>query len=113
VGTKDDAAECGHVLCALVGGACSLVVGFSRGCSSELRAPSEIEAEVFEEIRGLVDRIGAARAPLEEGAARDAAVRLAAIVRREAREGRGVVVQARDEAPELAAALARLCARRR
>ncbi|HVV87994.1 MAG TPA: GNAT family N-acetyltransferase, partial [Kofleriaceae bacterium] len=53
------------------------------------------------------------RGVLPPGPARDAAARVAAIVRREAREGRGVLAQARVEEPELARSLARLCARER
>lgn len=94
---------CGHPLCALIGGACSLRVGFSRGCSSDLRQPSDIDPATFDEIAQLLPRI--------EASDHDAAVRLAAIIRREAREGRGVVAQARDEAPELSRALMRLCTR--
>ena len=94
---------CGHPLCALIGGSCSLLAGFSRGCSSDLRRRSDVDPEVFDEIERLL--------PLVDGGDRDAAVRLAAIIRREAREGRGVMAQARDEAPELAPALERLCTR--
>jgi hypothetical protein len=63
---------------------------------------------VFDEVRALL-------AVIEPGGeqAREAAVRLAAIVRREARDDRLLVVLARDEDPELAAALSRLCVRRR
>lgn len=43
---------------------------------------------------------------------RDAAIRLAAIVRREAREDRNLIAQARDDEPELAAQLAELLVRR-
>ena len=97
-------APCGHPLCGLIGGACSLLAGFSRGCSSDLRRHSDIDPDVFDEIARLL--------PLVDGGDRDAAARLAAIIRREAREGHGVVAQSRNEAPELAPALERWCARR-
>jgi hypothetical protein len=42
-----------------------------------------------------------------------AAVRLAEIIRREAREDRNLLAVARADEPELAPALARLCLRRR
>jgi len=63
--------------------------------------------EVFEEVRGLLAVI----ASDEPG--RAAAVRLAEIIRREAREDRNLIAQARSEEPELAPALARLCTRAR
>jgi hypothetical protein len=69
-----------------------------------------VAPEVFDEVRALVAVIDLDH-PDERG--REAAVRLAAIVRREAREDRLLVVLARDEEPELASALARLCVRRR
>jgi hypothetical protein len=97
--------SCGHTLCELIGGACSLVAGLSRGCQTGLRPRTAIAPEVFEEIRGLLATLD------DDATARAAAVRLAAIVRREAREGRGVVAQAREDAPELVPRLAALCAR--
>jgi hypothetical protein len=63
-----------------------------------------VAPEVFDEVRTLV-------AQLEAHRDREAAVRLAAIVRREARDDRLLVVLARDEEPELAAALSRWCLR--
>jgi hypothetical protein len=98
--------DCGHPLCDLIGGPCSLATGRSRGCRPGL-APRTVAPEVFEEVRALVAAIDAGG----EGV-RDAAVRLAAIIRREARDDRLLVVIARDEEPELAPALQRLCLRR-
>jgi hypothetical protein len=97
--------DCGHPLCELIGGTCSLASGRSRGCRPGL-APRTVAPDVFEEVRALVTEV-------ERERSREAAVRLAAIVRREARDDRLLVVLARDEDPELAAALSRLCVRRR
>jgi hypothetical protein len=63
-----------------------------------------IEAAVFEEVRKLVAAVAAGQ--------RDAAVRLAAIVRREAREDRNLLAQVHDDDPELARQLAGLLVRR-
>lgn len=106
------APACGHRLCELLGGACSLVAGVSHGSHAALRARTAIAPEVWDEVRGLVTLVDAdARGELAPGPARDAAARLAAIIRREAREGRGLLGQARVDEPELAARLAPLCAR--
>ncbi len=59
---------------------------------------------VFDEVRALLTAIAAGD--------RDAAIRLAAIVRREAREDRNLLAHARDDEPELAARLAELLVRR-
>jgi hypothetical protein len=99
--------DCRHPLCELIGGPCSLATGRSRGCTPGL-ASKTVAPEVFDEVRSLI-------AVIESGQGsdvRDAAVRLAAIVRREARDDRLLVVIARDEEPDLAPALARLCLRR-
>jgi hypothetical protein len=101
--------DCGHPLCELIGGSCSLATGRSRGCRPGL-ASKTVAPEVFEEVRALVAAIDLDH---PDDRARDAAVRLAAIVRREARDDRLLVVIARTEEPELAPALARLCLRRR
>ncbi|HUS66262.1 MAG TPA: hypothetical protein VMZ28_17030 [Kofleriaceae bacterium] len=100
---------CEHRLCELIGGACALTVGRSRGCGAR-PVGVEIEPEVFDEVRALLGVIdpGAAGEP-----AREAAVRLAAIIRREALEDRSVLAQARTDEPELVPALERLCLRRR
>ncbi len=103
--------RCGHLLCELAGGACSLTPGLSRGCRTGPRPRTAIEADVFEEVRALLGLLDPARlvAPLAPGPVRDAAVRLAAIIRREAREGRGVLAQAREDEPDLVPRLERLC----
>lgn len=97
--------SCGHALCDLIGGVCSLATHRSRGCTPGL-TPKDVAPEVYDEVRALV-------ATIERGGdTRDAAVRLAAIVRREAQHDRLLVVLARSDEPELAPALARLCVRR-
>ena len=104
---------CGHRLCALIGGACSLLAGVSHGSHAGPRARSAIAPDVFDEVRALLPAIDAAHAgALPDGPPREAAVRLAAIVRREAREGRGVLAQARLDEPDLVPALDALLARR-
>jgi hypothetical protein len=99
-------AACGHPLCELIGGDCSLATRRSRGCTPGL-GPKGIAPEVYDEVRVLV-------AAIEGGGAdvRDAAIRLAALVRREAQDDRLLVVLARSDEPDLAPALARLCLRR-
>ena len=97
---------CGHPLCEFVGGPCSLASGRSRGCRPGLAAKTTAP-EVFEEVRGLLAVI----ASDERG--RAAAVRLAEIIRREAREDRNLLAQARSDEPDLAPGLARLCTRSR
>jgi hypothetical protein len=103
---------CGHRLCVLIGGACSLTAGVSRGCGAGPRPDPTIASEVFEEIGALLAVLAAIdTGPLASGTALDAAIRLAAIIRREARDGRSVLAQARDGEPELAVAIERLCTR--
>lgn len=97
--------SCGHPLCALIGGACSITAGRSRGCTPGL-APRVIAPAVFDEIRTLL-------AEIEAQQSRAAAVRLAEIIRREARDDRSVLALARSDEPELVPALERLCLRRR
>ncbi len=98
-------AACGHPLCELIGGACSIATRRSRGCTPGLASKS-VAPEVYDEVRVLV-------AVIEGGVdVRDAAIRLATIVRREAQDDRLLVVLARTDEPDLAPALARLCARR-
>lgn len=94
--------SCGHRLCELIGGACSIASGRSRGCTPGI-APKTVAPEVFDEVRALLAKI-------EQGD-RAAAIRLAEIVRREARDDRNLVVHARGDEPELAPALERLCLR--
>lgn len=67
-------------------------------------AAKAIDDAVLDEVRALV-------AAIAEGQ-RDAAVRLAAMVRHEARADRNMLAQARDDDPELAVQLARLLVRR-
>ena len=96
--------SCRHPLCELIGdGACSIASGRSRGCTPGLAAKM-IDPAVFDEVRTLLAAIATGD--------RDAAIRLAAIVRREAREDRSLLAHARDEEPELAAQLAELLLRR-
>ena len=99
---------CRHPLCELIGGGCSLATRRSRGCRPNLTA-REVAPAVFDEVRALLDTLAR-----EDDAAgrRAAAIRLAALVRREALEDRNLVLIARDEEPELAAALTRLCRQR-
>jgi hypothetical protein len=49
-------ATCGHPLCALIGGSCSITAGRSRGCTPGL-AEKAIAPDVFDEIRALLPRI--------------------------------------------------------
>jgi len=93
---------CGHPLCELIGGACSLATNRSRGCRPQLAA-RELAPEVLAEVRALLGAIARRERP--------AAVRLAQIIRREALDNRNVLVLARDEDPELADALAAVCVR--
>jgi len=93
---------CGHPLCELIGGACSLATNRSRGCRPQLAA-RELAPEVLAEVRELLGAI--------ERRERPAAVRLAQIIRREALDNRNLLALARDEDPELPAALAPLCVR--
>jgi len=96
--------SCRHPLCELVGGAaCSITAGRSRGCTPGIAAAT-IDPAVFDEVRALLAAIATGD--------RDAAIRLAAIVRREARDDRNLLAHARDDAPELAARLAELLLRR-
>jgi hypothetical protein len=95
--------SCRHRLCELIGeSACSIASGRSRGCTPALTAKT-IDPVVLEEVRGLLTAISTGD--------RDAAIRLAAIVRREGREARSLLAQARDEDSELAAQLAKLLVR--
>ncbi len=96
--------SCRHPICELIGeSACSIASGRTRGCTPGLSAKT-IEPLVFDEVRALLTAIATGD--------RDAAIRLAAIVRREAREDRNLLVQARDDEPELAAQLGALLVRR-
>jgi hypothetical protein len=101
--------DCRHLLCELIGGPCSLATNRTRGCRPGL-APKTAAPEVFDEVRALVAQIDPEDRD-ERG--RAAAARLARIIRREALDDRNLVALARDEEPELGAALAALCVRRR
>ena len=96
--------SCRHPICELIGeDACSIASGRTRGCTPGLAART-IDPPVFDEVRALVAAIATGD--------RDAAIRLAAIVRREAREDRNVLAQARDDDSELGRQLAELLVRR-
>ncbi len=96
--------SCRHPICELIGGeGCSIASGRTRGCTPSVAAKT-IDPSVFDEVRALLAAIATSD--------RDAASRLAAIVRREAREDRNLLAQARDDEPELAAQLAALLVRR-
>jgi hypothetical protein len=102
-------ADCGHLLCELIDGSCSLASGRSRGCTPGL-APKNVAPEVFDEVRALLAVIDP---EVRDDRSRAAAVRLAEIIRREARDDRNLLALARTDEPELAPALAALCVRRR
>jgi hypothetical protein len=96
--------SCRHPICKLIGDdACCIASGRTRGCTPVLAAKT-IGPPVFDEVRTLLTAIATGD--------RDAAIRLAAIVRREAREDRNLLAHARDDEPELAAQLAELLVRR-
>ncbi len=101
--------DCGHLLCELIGGPCSLATGRSRGCRPNLGARTVAPA-ILDEVRALLAVIDP---DVRDEPARTAAIRLAGIVRREAMDDRPLLAQVRIEEPELAPALARLCLRRR
>jgi hypothetical protein len=101
--------DCGHLLCELIDRPCSLATGRSRGCRPGLFARS-IAPDVFDEVRALLSVIDP---DVRDERCHAAAVRLAAIMRREAREDRQMLVHARMDDPELVPALERLCLRRR
>lgn len=102
-------ADCGHPLCELIGGPCSIATGRSRGCTPNLAAKS-VAPEVFDEVRALLAVLDLGD---QDERFRVAAVRLAEIIRREARDDRHLLAHARMDEPELAPALERLCARRK
>jgi hypothetical protein len=99
--------DCGHPLCELIDDGCSITTGRSRGCTPGI-AEKAIASEVFDEVRGLLAAI-----ERRDAATRAAAVRLAEIIRREARSDRQLLAYARMDEPELAPALEALCVRRR
>ncbi|NVB79730.1 MAG: hypothetical protein HOV81_15145 [Kofleriaceae bacterium] len=101
--------DCRHPLCELIGGSCSLATGRSRGCTPSL-TEKKIAPDLFDEVRELVAVIDPS-APDERG--RAAAIRLAEIMRREARNDRHLLALARTDEPDLVPALEQLCLRRR
>lgn len=94
--------SCGHRLCELIGGACSIAIQRSRGCRPNVTART-VSDVIFDEVRALLPVIETDR---------EAAIRLAAIIRREALDGRQLLAHVRSDEPELAPALERLCTRR-
>jgi predicted Ser/Thr protein kinase len=105
----DVTTDCGHLLCELIGRACSLATGRSRGCRPNLGSRT-VAPDVVEEVRELLAVIDP---DVRDERVHKAAVRLAEIMRREARDDRPLLAYARLEEPELAPALSRLCSRRR
>jgi hypothetical protein len=108
--------RCGHALCQLLGGDCSLASGRSRGCRTGPRKPAPFGPELVEEVRTLLAQLGPAP-PGDSGAPdrqRAAATRLAFLFRREARNDRNLLALAADDElePELCARLEALCRRR-
>lgn len=101
--------DCGHLLCELIDRPCSLATGRSRGCRPNLGSKT-IAPDVLEEVRELLAVIDP---DVRDERVQKAAVRLAEIMRREARDDRPLLAYARIEEPELARELARLCVRRR
>jgi hypothetical protein len=86
----------------LIGGACSLATRRSRGCRPNVTS-RELAPETLDEVRTLLARV--------EARDIEAAIRLAALFRREALDDRNLIALIRDDDPELAPALARLCLR--
>jgi hypothetical protein len=108
-GRRDVTPDCGHLLCELIGGPCSIATRRSRGCTPGLTSKI-IAPAVFDEVRALLAVIDP---DVRDERVRAAAVRLAEIIRREAREDRHVLAHARTDEPELVPALERLCLRRK
>jgi hypothetical protein len=100
--------DCRHPLCELIGGTCSLATGRSRGCTPSLTVRT-IAPEVFDEVRDLLAVIDP---DSRDERVRAAAVRLAEIIRREARNDRHLLALARTDEPDLVPALEQLCLRR-
>jgi hypothetical protein len=73
-------------------------------------ASKNVAPELFEEVRELLAAIDPTH---RDARTHTAAVRLAEIIRREARDDRPLLARARSDEPELAPALERLCVRRR
>ncbi len=98
-----------HLLCEIIGGPCSLATHRSRGCRPNLTS-KELAPRVLDEVRELLAVIDPG---VRSDEVRAAAVRLAALVRREALDDRNLVGLVADDEPELGPALARLCLRRK
>jgi hypothetical protein len=96
--------DCEHPLCKIIGGACSLATRRSRGCRPNV-ASKDVAPEVLDEVRQLLGVIATGD--------RAAAIRLAAIVRREALEDRNLLAIVTSDEPDLAIALAQLTRRSR
>ena len=108
--------RCGHPLCQLLGDACSLASGLSRGCRTGPRTATPFGPELVEEVGTLLAQL-APLPPDDAGAVarqRAAATRLAFLFRREARNDRNLLVLAAEDElePELRARLVALCRRR-
>lgn len=100
--------DCRHLLCEIISDGCSIATGRSRGCTPSLSA-KVISPELLDEVRALLSAIDPDH---RNSATVAAAVRLAEILRREARDDRHVLALVRIDEPELAPALERLCVRR-
>lgn len=98
---------CRHLICEIIGGECSLAIRRSRGCRLNVTS-DQVAPERIEEIRQLLAVIDPEDRSEET---RAAAIRLAAIVRREALDDRNVVQIVAGDEPDLAPALTRLCAK--
>ncbi len=95
-----------HPLCALAGAAtCSLAIHRSRGCRPNVTA-RDVDPAIFTEVRALLATLAAPSAD-----PRDAATRLAAIIRREALDDRHLLAHARSDEPDLVPALEHLTSR--
>lgn len=101
--------DCAHLLCEIIGGPCSLATRRSRGCTRTL-SERDLASEIVDEARTLVDQVEVA---VHDEGSRAAAVRLAALVRREALEDRNLIALVSGDEPELARRLVRLCFRRK
>jgi hypothetical protein len=104
---------CGHPLCQLVGDACSLATGLSRGCRTGPRSAAPFAPELVDEVGALLAQLGPA-APGDAERQRAAATRLAFLFRREARDDRNLLALAAEDElePQLRDRLEALCRRR-
>ena len=117
--------RCGHPLCQLLGGDCSLSARLSRGCRTGARTAPPFEPGLIDEVCTLLAQLGppspgdagapgAPDAPSHADRQRAAATRLAFLFRREARNDRNLLALTDDDElePELRARLDQLCRRR-